>query len=235
MTLQQMFDLAQKKTYFSRPDEEIWAAISNAASTIFLQVESEHRGFFRVKDTTNLIFLAGVEEYLLPAACGEIVRLRESTTGNPTTDPWRVVNPADVNDDVVTSAQVDNAGDPLNSAASTFRYVGPYLKNTDAATAAQAQSISISPIPTDTRFTELIYYAKFVDITGPESPKVMPNESDGAVLWSAVEELLVNGDDDNHINAAAQKEENLRWFMKWCRNRQFQQARQVEPYVMDLD
>lgn len=235
MTLQQMFDRVQKKTYFSRDDDEIWAAISNAASTIFLQVQSENSGFFLVTDTTSLRLAAGVEEYVLPAACGELVRLRESTTGIPSTDPWRVVSPADWNDDAVTSAQVDNAGDPLNSAASQFRYVGPYLKNSDALTPTQAFSISISPLPPDARFCELKYYARFVDITGPESTKVMPNESDGAVVWSAVEELLADNDDDNHETASEQKEENLRWFMKFVRNRQVQQVRQVKPYISDLD
>jgi hypothetical protein len=235
MTLQQIFDLVNKKTYFSRDDDEIWAAISNASSTIYLQVESENRQFFQVTDVSSLALVAGQEEYVLPSACGEILRLRESTTGVPSTDPWRTICPADLNDDIVTSAQTDGGGDPLNSAASNFYYVGPYLTLANALTAPQPQSIRISPIPTDARFCELIYYARFVDITGPESQKVMPSESDGAVVWSAVEELLVTNDDDNHMNAATQKEENLRYFMKWVRNRQFQRVRQVEPYVDDMD
>ncbi len=235
MTLAQIFDLVNKKTYFSRDDDEIWAAISNAASTLFLQIESENSGFFQVTDKTSLTLAAGVEEYLLPAQLGEMVRLRESTTGNPTTDPWRVINPVDINSDVVNSAQYRGAGDPLNSADSQFLYVGPYLTAANAALPTQPQSLKIAPIPQDARFCELIYYAKFADITGTESPKVMPNESDGAVVWSAVEELLVVNDDDSHESAAAQKDENTRWLMKWVRNRQFQQVRQIEPYVSDLD
>jgi hypothetical protein len=235
LTLQQIFDRVQKKIYFGKQDDDIWGAISNAASTIYLQIESENSGFFQVTDTTSLALVANQEEYSLPAACGQIVRLRESTTGNPQTDPWRVIFPADINDDSVTSSQFDNAGDPLDSSASQFRYVGPYLKESDAETVAQAFSIKINPIPVDGRFTELIYYARFVDITGAESVKVLPNEADGAVVWSAVEELLVDLDDDNHQNAAAQKAENIGWLMKFVRNRQFQQVRQVQPYIDDMD
>jgi hypothetical protein len=235
LNLQQIFDRVQKKTYFSRDDDDIWAAISNASSTIFLQVLSENSGFFQVTDVNSLSLVANQEEYSLPAACGEIVRLRESTTGVPATDPWRVITPANLNDDAVVDSQVDNAGDPLNSATSQFHYIGPYLTNADAQTAAQAQKIKIDPIPTDARHCELVYYARFVDITGPESVKVLPNEADGAVVWSATEELLTDNDDDNHENATAQKEENLRWLMKWVRNRQFQHGRQVEPFIDDLD
>lgn len=235
MTLQQIFDLVNKKTYFSRDDDEIWAAISNAASTIYLQIVSENSGFFRVTDTTTVTLVANQEEYTLPPQLGEMIRVRESTTGNPRTDPWRVIQPADVNDDDVTSAQFGGVGDPLDTSASSFVYVGPYLDNAAAATATQTQKFSIAPIPVDSRHVELIYLAKFVDITDSGSPKVMPNESDGAVMWSAIEEILVVNDDDNHENASAQKEENLRWLLKWVRNRQFQQVRQVEPYVEDMD
>jgi hypothetical protein len=235
MTLQQIFDRVNKKTYFSREDDEIWAAISNASSTIYLQVESEHRGFFRVTDTSSLALVAGQEEYVLPQACGELERLRESTTGNPSTDPWRVILPADLNDDSVTEAAFRGAGDPLNSASSQFKYVGPYLTQAAAQTAGKAQSVKIAPIPQDARFCELIYIAKFVDITGQESFKVLPDEADGAVMWSAVEELLTDNDDDAADRAAAQKNENLVWFMKWVRNRQSQQGRQVDPYLDDLD
>lgn len=235
MTLQQIFDFVNKKTYFSRDDDEIWQAISNAASSIFLQIESENRQFFQVTDANSLALVAGQEEYSLPAACGEILRLRESTTGVPTTDPWRVITPADLNDDAVLSAQIDGAGDPLNSAASSFRYVGPYLTQASALTPAQPQSIRISPIPTDGRFCELIYYARIADIAGQESPKVMPNEADGAVMWSAVEELLTDNDDDASEKAAKQKDESTLWLMKWIRNRQFQQVRQCKPYLDDLD
>lgn len=235
MTLQQIFDLVNKKTYFSRDDDEIWAAISNAASTIYLQVVSEDSGFFRVTDTSSLSFAANQEEYTLPAQVGEIERLRESTTGNPLTDEWRLVTPADINAQSVTSAQFAGAGDPWGTSASQFKYSGPYLTNDNAKLAGQPQTIRIAPIPQDSRFTELIYIAKFVDITGPESPKVLPNEADGAVIWSATEEILATLDDDNSERAGSQKNENLVWFIKWVRNRQFQQVRQVEPYLEDMD
>lgn len=235
MNLQQIFDRVNKKTYLSRDDDDVWAAISSAASTIYLQIEAENSGFFQVTDVSSLALIANQEEYPLPAGCGQIVRLRESTTGNPQTDPWRVIFPADINDDAVTSSQLDGAGDPLDSSASQFRYIGPYLTTADAATAAQLFRIKITPIPVDGRFCELIYYSRFVDITGAESAKVLPNEADGAVVWSAVEELLTDNDDDNCERAGQQKNESIVWLMKFIRNRQFQQVRQVEPYIDDMD
>lgn len=231
MTLEQIFDLVNKKTYFSRDDDEIWAAISETASTLFLKIVAENSGFFRVTDTTTVKFAANQEEYTLPPQLGEIVRVRESLTGNPLTDPWRVIFPADVNDDDVTNVHPEGfAGDP-----SPFVYVGPYLDNAAAATTAQTQKFSIAPTPVDVHFIELIYTAKFLDITGPESVLVIPSEGHGAIKWGAASDLLTDNDDDNSERCGSKAAENERWFLKWVRNRQFQQVRQVEPYLDDLD
>jgi len=233
MTLAQIFDSVNKKTYFSRDDDEIWAAISNAASTIFLQVVSENSGFFITWDTSTVAFAPNQEEYTLPVQLGEMVRVRERLSA---TEDWKVIPFADINANSFTQAQfASQFGISFDGAQSEFQFYGPYLTATDAATGAQTQKMRIAPIPLDARQVELVYIAKFADITGTESPKVLPNEADGAVVWSAVEELLATNDDDNSERAGAQKEENLRWFLKWVRNRQFTQVRQVEPYVTDLD
>ncbi len=232
MTLQQIYDFVNKKTYFSRDDDEIWDAISEAASTLFLKVVSENSGFFLVWDTSSLTFTAGTEEYPLPATVGEIVRLRERLL---VTDPWAIVNPADVNSRSFTDAQFNTLDGTIDSAVSDFLYYGPYLNMADAETATQPQKIRIEPPPVDTRLTELVYIAKFLEIEGAESILVIPTEGHGVIKNAATASLLASNDDDNAERFSGMAAENERWFLKWIRNRQFQQVRQCAPYVDDLD
>lgn len=233
MTLDQMFDFVNKKTYFSRDDDEIWDAISEAASTLFLKVTSENSGFFLKWDTTFVTFTANQEEYPLPLDLGQMVRVRERIS---TTEPWKRVAHADINSEAFNQAQFSSlVGDPLDGGDSQFMYYGPYLLEADAATVAQQQKFRIAPIPTDTRLVELVYDARFLEITGQESVLVIPTEGHGVVKWNAAAQLLATNDDDNAVNFKGQADENERWFLKWIRNRQFQNVRQVEPYIEDLD
>jgi hypothetical protein len=230
MTLQQIFDFVQKKTYFSREDDEIWDAISEAASTLFLKVTSENSGFFLKWDTTSVSLQPNVDDYALPADLGQMIRMRERLLA---TDDWKVILPADINAPSFVHAQFASLFN--DSGASSFRYYGPLLLMDDAKTAAQVQHVKIAPIPQDTRFVELVYDAKFLEITGPESVLVIPSEGHGAVKFAATADLLAANDDDNAERYTGKAAENERWFLKWVRNRQFQQGRQVEPYVSDLD
>jgi hypothetical protein len=68
MTLLQIFNLVSKRSFFSRDDDEVWAAISSASRTLFLEVQEENRGFFIVFDTTSLV--AAVEPGRIRAAAG---------------------------------------------------------------------------------------------------------------------------------------------------------------------
>lgn len=229
MTLAQIFDFVNKKTYFSRDDDEIWDAISEAASTLFLKVTSENSGFFLKWDTTSMTLQPNVEDYALPADLGQMVRMRERLLA---TDQWEMMAPADINSPGMTHAQFSSM---FSGPLSDFKYYGPLLLMDDAKTAAQQQHVKIAPIPQDTRFVELVYDAKFLEITGPESVLVIPNEGHGAVKFSATADLLGANDDDNAERFEAKADKNERWFLKFVRNRQFQQVRQVEPYVDDLD
>jgi hypothetical protein len=229
MTLQQIFDFVQKKTYFSRDDDEIWDAISEAASTLFLKVTSENSGFFLKWDTSSVSLQANLEEYALPADLGQMIRVRERLLA---TDEWALVSPGDINSPQITHAQFSSF---FNGPLSRFSYYGPYLTMDDAKTAAQVQRVRIAPMPQDTRFVELVYDAKFLEITGTESVLVIPSEGHGAVKFAATADLLAANDDDNAERYSGKAAENERWFLKWVRNRQFQQVRQVEPYLNDLD
>ena len=164
MTLQQIYDWCNKKSYFSRDDDEIWAAISGAAHLLYKEVVLENRGYFIVFDTTSLVLQLNQEEYQLPAALQQIVRLREQLPGDTY---WNVIQPAELNDDATTDAQ-EGLSETDGSEDSEFIYNGPYLKNADALAQDQIFSIRVEPIPQETHNTELAYTADFVEITGPE-------------------------------------------------------------------
>lgn len=233
MTLQQIFDWCNKKSYFSRDDDEIWAAINSAAHLLYKEVVLENRGYFITFDTTSLTILANQEEYPLPATVEQIVRLRERLIA---TDPWRIINPADLNDPATVDSQFVGADDsPLDGEASIFVYNGPYAKMSDAQAGTYLKTIRLEPIPTDTRFTELVYTAKFVEITGAETPLIIDPEGHDAIKNLAVAELLSANDDDNADRFADWGHTHKTQYLKLARARQIQKGREVEPYVFDMD
>lgn len=233
MTLQQIFDWCNKKSYFQRDDDEIWSAINSAAHQIYKEVVMENRGYFIVFDTSSLSIVANQEEYPLPATVEQIVRLRERLIS---TDPWRVILPADLNDLASTDSQFIGGDDaPFDAEASIFVYNGPYAKQSDALAGTYLKAIRLEPIPTDNRFTELVYTAKFIEITGAESSLVIDPEGHDAMKFLAAAELLVTNDDDNWMNFTTIGNTHKTQYLKLVRNRQIQQVRQVEPYVLDLD
>lgn len=233
MTLTQIFDWCQKKSYFSRDDDEIWQAINSAAHLLYKEAVLENRGYFIVWDTTSLTIAANVEEYALPATVEQIVRLRERLNAS---DPYRVIVPADVNDSATTDSQFISADDSaLDSELSQFVYNGPYAKQSDAAAGTYVKSIRLEPIPTDARFTELVYTAKFIEIAGTESPLVIDPEGHDALKYIAAAELLLTNDDDNAENFAAFGNTHKTQYLKLVRKRQIQQGPQIEPYISDMD
>jgi hypothetical protein len=230
MDLQTMFNLVSAKSYYSRSDVEVWHAISNASSTLFQKIVTENRGFF-ISWNTSLQLVANTEEYALPADCSQLIRMRERSSSS---EPWRIMDPAeDLNDPTFADAQFSsllNCGGPV----SPFEYYGPYLTMTDAKTTAQLERFRVAPVPADVRSLELVYVARFIEITSADSTKSLPTEADDCVIFSAVGQLLDDNGDDGS-KAAAQAAINEREFLKWVRNRQFQAQRTVTPYLDDLD
>lgn len=234
MTLLQLFNLAHKKSYYSRSDDEVWAALSGATQNLYKKVLKESRGFFIVWDTSSIALIVGQEEYALPAACTQLLRVREQQNS---TSPWRVCVPSEG----VSDTSFEDLGpygfesfDSSLAGGSEFTYV-TYLKMTDAETTAQVEAIRFEPPPYDTRNVELVYVARFIEITGGNSPKFMPVESDQCVLYGAVARLLGDNGDDPSIAASIAHEEEVS-FLDWVRRRQFQTAvTKVTPYVDDLD
>lgn len=231
MTLQQIFDWCNKKSYFSRDDDEVWQAINSAAHLIYKEVVLENKGYFIVFDTSSLVLAANQEEYPLPATVQQIVRLREQLPGQT---GWRVVHPAELNDVATTSAQF-GFGDDDDCETSRFIYNGPYLKQSDAKAGDGIQNIRIEPIPTEVHNTELVYTADFIEIEGAESELVIDPEGHDALKYLATAELLLTNDDDNAENFLATGDRHKTQYLKLVRKRQTQQGPTIEPYIYDMD
>lgn len=232
MTLNQLYDWCQKKSYFSRDDDEIWQAINGAAHLLYKEVVIENQGYFIAFDTTSLTLVPTQEEYALPATVEQIVRLRERLLA---TDQWLLMEPEGLNDPETTAAQSLGGASFFNSPLSQFIYSGPYAKQADATAGTYAKSIRVAPIPNDTRFTELVYTAKFIEIMGAESPLVIDPEGHDALKNLAVVELLDANDDDNREKFLERGNYHKTQYLKLVRKRQVQQRPQCEPYIDDLD
>jgi hypothetical protein len=231
MTLAQIFDWCNKKSYYSRDDDEIWQAINSAAHLLYKEVVLENKGYFIVFDTTDLVFAAGTKEYQLPATCQQIVRLREQTPGETA---WRVVSPAELNDPATTAAGFGFDTD-VGAETSRFIYNGPYLKQSDAAANDEIYSIRIEPIPQETHNTELVFTADFIEIEGQNSTLVIDPEGHDALKYLATAELLLANDDDNAANFQSTGSYHKTQYLKLVRKRQIQQGPTIEPYIFDMD
>lgn len=234
MTLAQIFDWCNKKSYFSRDEDEVWEAINTAALQLYTEILNENRGYFWVWDASSMTLQPAVEEYALPAAAENLVRMRERLSAS---DPWRIVSPADVNSETVTSAQfVSVLGSSVDSELSEFVYVGPYQAQADAAAGTFIKRVKIEPIPQDgPRFVELLYTAKHIEITGQESTLIIDPPGHNALKYLATAELLAAQDDENAERFEGYGSNHKTQYLKLVRSRQQQQGRTVEPYVSDLD
>jgi len=232
MTLQQLFNALDKKSYFSRDEDEIWLALNNACLQLYTEILAENSGFFIVWDTTSVSLIPNQEEYVLPQAVSQLVRVRERLLA---TDPWRLLSPSNLNDPEFVDAQFSSVlGPDQDGPVSDFEYYGPYLDMAGAQTQQQIEKIRIAPIPQDQRYVELVYTAKFLEIAGPGSTMIIPMEGHAVVLYLAMAELLGSNDDQNPYFATGGGEKKTQ-FLKWVRLRQIQKGRSVEPYVQDLD
>ncbi len=233
-TLAQMFDLARKKSYFSRPDDEVWAALNYGAWRVYSYVLKEFRGFFIKWDETSLTLTPNVDEYTLPADLAQIVRLSERLSVN---SPWLPMVPADLNSQLFIQQQFQDTI-TLSSGlvvTSDFTYYGPYLDSASTTSPTGVYKIRVAPKPTDTRACQLVYSAKFVPIINAGSQLMIPPEGSEAMLAWAVAELLRANSDQLAAEYEAKGQRDITEFLTFVRERQIQQRPTVEPYVADLD
>jgi hypothetical protein len=95
--------------------------------------------------------------------------------------------------------------------------------------------IRLAPAPSDSRQTEIIYAAKWLDIYNANSYNVIPDEGQGAQLDFAKAELLRSNSDDLAPQYEQQAMQKTTEFLTFVRNRQNQQPNRLETYLTDLD
>lgn len=232
-----MHDLAAVKSYFSRTDQEVWAAISEAGRRIHQNVCKEFRGYWIKWDTSTIAIVDGTDQYQCPVDLGQIIRFSEKLASE---QAYRQMEPADITSDTFADRQFDPYIGYNSGPKSDFVFYGPYLDQADALLnqgnqpASQYYQVKLAPVPEDNRVTEIIYAARYVEIINSQSPNVIPTEGHGVQLDYAVAELLKGNNDSLMGQYDASGKEKMSEFLTWIRSRQIYQYPTQETYVDDL-
>ena len=232
MTLQQLHDTAAARSFFARPDAEVWFAINTSSRSVYQAISKENRQFFRTLDTTTVTIQANVQDYNLPADCEQLVRLRERINA---TDTWRQIYPTEPQDREGTA---DYLSPSVNYAGygSGFFYQGPYLSMADANDGQddETYSITITPIPSDTRQVEVLYNAKYIEVASGTDNYIIPSNLRDIVLDFTVAELVRPQSDSVANDFVQSGTAKLNMALTLIRDRQVQQRTLVNPYLSEF-
>lgn len=242
MNLNQLHDLANSGSYFSRTDAEIYQAINSAAKKIYLWTARESRGYFLKDDNgANIATVANAQEITCPPDLSILVRVGEQVANSPLGTPWNWMRPADINSDLFIQREFGGLILNTQTPASNFVFYGPYLDMTSAKLAIGGASqgpkkIRLAPIPIDVRPLRFMYAATYLEIVNNNSVLMMPSESHEAILEYAKAELVrLNGDAMAATFEEAGADKFQKDFLPFWR---FQQQTQVpltqEPYLDDM-
>jgi hypothetical protein len=226
-TLAQLVANCQRKSYFSRSTDEIYAALSSAGKRVYDAVCNENRGFFIKFDESSVTLAANTTEYQLPSDLTQIVHMAERKVSS---DEWATMNPTSLNNALLTQMQQSGLISFFYEGASEFQYYGPYL-DSSATTGTQVQKIRITPAPADSHYVQLVYTAKWTDVVNASSTVMLPNEGTYAMEDFAAAELLNLNDDSLALKYEASGLQKLTMFLTWVRARQIQEPLGVEPYL----
>lgn len=243
MTLAQLFDLADARSGYVRTAKPqlVWSAITAAARSMYLWIKKENSGFFIKWDTTTIAIIAGTDEYSCPPDLDQIVRFSERLNAQ---DTYREILPTGINTPLFKQNQFDNIISITGGQTSSFSYIGPYSPGTagvdgqqdieEAAVEAEVYRVRLAPKPTDVRQTEVVYSAKFIEMTKKEDVCVIPPDGRDALLDYAVAELLRGKNDAlaEKLEGSGDKKREL--YLTSVRDRQIQQYATIEPYIDDL-
>ena len=237
MNLPLMYSLIQTKTYFSRSDVEIFAAINEGCHRMYQMVLKENRGYWIKWDTSTVQIVSGTAEYSLPADLEQILRVREQTSSAV---PWRIVRHVDLTSESMLNDNAQAAGfydGWYGGFESPYKFFGPYELASVAEDSEDDETYSIrfTPIPTESHNVEIVYSVKLVEVTNVNSFLIIPIEGRGAVCDYAIAELLKANGDDRAQAYYETAQEKMDSFLTLVRDRQQQDAPQVKPYLDDLD
>jgi hypothetical protein len=239
MNLTQMFNRAKSGSYFSRSTDEVWNAINEGSRRAFQAILKEYKGTFIVFDTTSMTLVPNTITYALPAACEQILRIREQMAGSPANSAWHIIRNQSLTSEAMQrdTLLAGNNYVSWDCPDSVFSFYGPYEDMTVADDSGddETQKIRIAPTPSDTRNVELAFIAKFIEVATVNDNYIIPDEARGYVLDFAIAELLALNGDDRAPGFYSKAEEKLTYYLTLLRDRQVQDPRTVQPYIEDMD
>jgi len=243
MTLRELYEKADRASYYSRQDSDIYDALNHAGLKVYLRVVKEMRGFFLKWDESSLVLAPGTDLYQLPSDLEQIVNLGERLQSS--SDRYYKMAPADVNTVGFLWPDIDVSWAPM---ASRYVYYGPYLPgvptpavppDTTLPGKQKAQEVfwvRVAPLPTDTRQTRLCYTARYVEIVNERSALMLPSESHEAMLAYAIAELTRRNSDGLSAEYEGRGESDMTDFLAgYVRPRQIDDGPFVSPYIYDMD
>jgi hypothetical protein len=228
-TLAAMFSLVNQKSQYSRSDTEIYAALSRGGFAVYSAVLKEFRGNFLKVDESNITLAVGTTEYALETDLSRLVHLAERKSAS---ENWHPILPEGLSDALTNTQQslswFDYGFEYGDS--SQYRFYGPYL-DAAAAVGTQTQKIRISPAPTETRFVQVAYTAKWIPITRPSSGVMLPDEGTYAMQNYAIAECLRANDDSLNREYEGMGDKDLSAFLNWLRVNQSMKFPSITPYL----
>lgn len=231
MNLAQMYALANAKSYYSRPDAEIYGALDEAGFLVYAAVLKEFRGFFLQVDTTSVVLTPGQQEYALPTDLTQIVHIAERLNTSDNWNPMSAIGIGNAFDNIQQATGWDVA-DYGYGDQSQFGFYGPFLDEADATNpqATQTQKIQVSPAIDQIRQCELIYTAKWLPIGNATSQVMLPDEGTHAMLNYAIAEILRSNGDTLAAQYENKGDKALTVFLTWIRNRQIATQPVIQTY-----
>lgn len=233
MNLNTMYNAVNRRTYFSLLPDDIWLAINQGIDKVYQAIIAEKSGFFIETDTSTITITPNQLVYVCPSDLEQVLRIRERIDAQ---DEWRIIRHQDLTSYAMMQDSASAYSCSYDGMESQFTFYGPYLPASvaDDSSDTETYSISIAPLPVDTREVEIVYVQKFVEVATVSDSLIIPRNGHGAVLDFAVgEALAILGDDRAEINFE-KAQGKLETFLIDVRDRQLQDQRQVEPYLDDL-
>lgn len=229
-SLAQLYSLCNAKSYNSRSDVEVYAALQEAGFYVYSAVLKEFRGLFLKVDSSSLALVAGTQEYTLPADFSQLLAIAERQTA---AENWHEMDPEGIQDALNNVQQNLSYFDyGMNyGETSQYRFYGPYLDSTDTVAGVQLQKIRVSPTPSEARLVQIAYGAKWLPITNSSSKVMLPDEGTYAMQDYAVAELLRANDDTLADRYEAKGDKHLTAFLSWMRVNQSARPAQITPYL----
>ncbi|MFZ1006409.1 MAG: hypothetical protein WAN65_06220 [Candidatus Sulfotelmatobacter sp.] len=158
----------------------------------------------------------------------------------PTDTRYRRMTPRTVTDELFNAIEEEGFVTSLDTIISDFLYDGPFLTQASAklqtgATPQGPYSIRISPVPQDTRVTEILFIQQYVEIENALGFNCIPQEAHHSMMNFAAAELTRANNDTLADNYEKQALAQLTEFLTFVRARQIQNYPTQEPYLNDLD